>query len=268
MSFLLGFIGHNGIRPCRMCNIRGITAPGGQTNYIPLDRSRHPAILNDSSLVHRYDPRNLPMRTHEEIRAQAEKVDLAPNITQAKKLSSEYGVKGLSIFFNLSSVKFPYCAPYEIMHLFFENILRLLISLWTASFKDLDVGSGDYELDMSVWEAIGAATAACGGSIPSAFGQRPVDISSKAGKQASMADSWSFWLMYLAPVLLHNKFKQRDYYNHFVEFAKIIIFCMDFQVERAKIPTFREQCVNWVLEFERYAFLFLLDIAIVTQLDV
>jgi len=56
------------------------------------------------------------------------------------------------------------------MHLIFENVIKNLVLLWTGKFKGLDEGNGSYEFHPKVWEAIGAATAASGSSIPLAFG--------------------------------------------------------------------------------------------------
>ena len=48
---LMSMKGHNGFRPCCMCNITGIAAPDGKTLYVPLDRSHHPRILADSDAI-------------------------------------------------------------------------------------------------------------------------------------------------------------------------------------------------------------------------
>jgi hypothetical protein len=32
------------------------------------------------------------------------------------------------------------------MHLFFENIVRILVNLWSGNFKGLDVGAEEYEI--------------------------------------------------------------------------------------------------------------------------
>ena len=59
---LLGIKGHNGIRPCRCCMIRGILGPrvgGKATYYYPLE---HPHTCNE---IEAWDPADLPMRTHE-----------------------------------------------------------------------------------------------------------------------------------------------------------------------------------------------------------
>jgi hypothetical protein len=55
--------GHNGFRPCRMCNIQGLQISDIQatTHYVPLDRSRHPDVCNSPSAVKVYDPENLPL---------------------------------------------------------------------------------------------------------------------------------------------------------------------------------------------------------------
>ena len=86
------------------------------------------------------------------------------------------------------------------MHLIYENLLKNLISLWTG----LDEGSGSYEFNPKVWEAIGAASAAAGSTVPGAFGARPWNVTDD--KTTCTADMWSFWMLYLSPVLLNRKF--------------------------------------------------------------
>ncbi|THU76673.1 hypothetical protein K435DRAFT_824523 [Dendrothele bispora CBS 962.96] len=136
------------------------------------------------------------------------------------------------------------------MHLIYENVLMVLIMLWTGTFKGLDQGTGSYELNPTVWEGIGAATAACGDYIPSAFGQRPPNVATDAGKKATTADSWSFWLLYLGPILLYNRFTRRVYYDHFVEFVKLIKLCLEFEIKYSQIDVLRQGFKDWVLKFE------------------
>ena len=100
---------------------------------------------------------------------------------------------------------FPVSFPLDFMHLIFENLLKNLVLLWTGNFKDLDEATGDYVLYPQVWEAIGQATAASGSTIPSAYGARPQNVAQD--KSQINADSWSFWALYLGPVLLRGWFK-------------------------------------------------------------
>ena len=82
----------------------------------------------------------------------------------------------------------------------FPHCFFLSPFLWTGKFKDLHQGTGDYVLSPQVWEAIGEATAASGSTIPSAYGAQPQNVTQD--KSQINADSWSFWAMYLGPVLL------------------------------------------------------------------
>ncbi|THU75867.1 hypothetical protein K435DRAFT_824675 [Dendrothele bispora CBS 962.96] len=238
MSLLARLVGHNGIRPCRICNIRGICAPGGKTNYVPLDRSLHPAARQDPTQIKTYNP----------MKSQAEEVEFASSTNLSKTLATEYGIKGLSIFMSISSMVFPVCLPYDFMHLIFENVMKNLVLLWTGQFKGLDEGSGDYEIDKGTWKAVGAATSASGPYIPSAFGAGPPNVADD--KKAQTADSWSFWLLYLGPVLLEKSFKRRIYYSHYIKFVKLVKFCLEFEYERQNIEVIQQGWIKWVEDFE------------------
>ncbi|KAF8828176.1 hypothetical protein HHX47_DHR4000610 [Lentinula edodes] len=160
ISMVMKMKGHNGVCPCRMCNIKGVaTIHGKKTYYVPLDRSRHPTVLNNPTLVKKYDPLNLPLRSHDEMCTQAKEVVFeAP--TRSKELAKQYGINGLPILQVLDSLSFPIAFPYDFMHLLFENVIKNLVLLWTGKYKELDEGSGEYEFPKGVWEAIGVATAA------------------------------------------------------------------------------------------------------------
>jgi hypothetical protein len=100
-----------------------------------------------------------------------------------------------------------------------------------------------------VWEAIGTATAASGSTIPSAFGARPPNVC--GDKMACTADTWSFWMLYLGPVLLSKRFQRRVYFDHFIELVKLIHICLQFKISATEISTLREGFQNWVLKYEQ-----------------
>ena len=89
--------------------------------------------------------------------------------------------------------------------------------------------------------------------IPSAFGARPPNIADD--KQATTADSSSFWLLHLGPVLLDEKFENAVYYHHFLAFSSIVEMCMQFEYTREDMDAIHEACREWVGEFERYVLL-------------
>ncbi|KAJ6540310.1 hypothetical protein B0H19DRAFT_1036237 [Mycena capillaripes] len=136
------------------------------------------------------------------------------------------------------------------MHLIYENVIKNLVLLWTGNYKGLNQGTGEYELQPTVWDAIGAATAAGGSTIPTAFGARPPDLAKD--RTACTADTWSFWLLYLGPILLHNKFQRRVYYTHFINFVKLIHLCLQFDYTKQDIATIRTGFAQWVTEYEKY----------------
>ena len=104
--------------------------------------------------------------------------------------------------------------PFDFMHLIWENVLKNLVLLWTGGYKGLDSGTEDYVFDPETWKVIGEATAASGATIPSVYGPRPPDINTD--KTSCTADSWSFWALYIAPVVLRGRFCHEKYYNHFM----------------------------------------------------
>ncbi|RDB23221.1 hypothetical protein Hypma_009543 [Hypsizygus marmoreus] len=247
VAMVMRMKGHNGISPCRSCHIKGLRVPNmrGTTHYVPLDRSRHPNRGN----IPKYDPLHLPHRTHAEFMAQAHEVQFAATTAESEKLATAYGVKGIPLLSCLSSISFPQSFPCDFMHLIYENLVKNLVLLWTGNFKDLDEGAGKYQLNPTAWEAIGAATAASGSTIPSAFGARPPNVAED--KTACTAETWSFWALYLGPVLLHNRFRRPIYYNHFIDIVKILRSCIEFELPREKIPELRTGIAKWVEEYER-----------------
>ncbi|KZP23110.1 hypothetical protein FIBSPDRAFT_910310 [Athelia psychrophila] len=243
--------GHNGLAPCRMCNITGLRVPNSRatTNYVPLERAGHPAVRADREAVRRYDALALPLRTHSQIIQQGHEVDKADSEAHTERLSKAYGVKGISILSNLSSVSFPASFPYNFMHLIYENVLKNLILLWTNQYKGLDEGS-DQDYHLRVWDAIGAATAATGSTVPAAFGARPRNVADD--KATCTADMWSFWMLYIGPVLLAQQFKKRVYYDHFIEFVKLVTLCLLFEIWRDDITTIHTGFAVWVETYEKY----------------
>ena len=135
------------------------------------------------------------------------------------------------------------------MHLIYENLIPNLVLLWTGDFKGLDQGSEQYRLDGTVWEAIGKATAESGATIPSAYGPRVRNV--KDDRAYLTADMWSFWALYLGPVLLHRKFKHRKYYDHFIELVGLLNLCLSFEYWSEDVATIREGFIKWVCDYER-----------------
>ena len=249
ISSLMQMKGHNGILPCRMCKIIGLRIPDTRatTHYVPLDRSRHPDTRSNPNAVSVFDPNDLPLRTHAELRNQAEEVQMAGSNAN---LGKAYGINGLSIFFYLPSISFPLSFPYDFMHLIWENVVQKLVLLWTGRYKGLDQGTELYELTGTVWEAIGKGTAASGSHIPSAYVNRLPDIAKDSSYVS--AEMWSFWTLYLGPVLLQRRFQREKYYSHFIRLVYFLNICLQFEITDKEVEEIRTGFVQWVQEFEAY----------------
>ena len=257
LSMLLNIKGHNAFSPCRACKITGVQSPAQRvtTYYVPLSR-QPPSTQRLDAATAQYVAVNLPLRTHSEMLEQAREVQLAPTQKESDRLAKKYGIKAVPILSFVPSLVFPSSFPYDFMHLIWENLIPNLISLWTGNFKGLDQGHESYHLPKAVWEAIGELTAGCGATVPSAFCSRPPNIAHDVS--SCTADSWSFWALYLGPVLLRKRFSKSKYYDHFIELVKLLHICLQFELSRDDIRTLRAGFARWVEKYEEYVIIWIL----------
>ena len=244
VSMIMRMKGHNAIAPCRMCEIRGIRKPGANTHYVPLDRSSFPGS-HDS-----YDPSALPLHDHASFIEQAEMVQSASTRNDFDRLSTQFGIKGLPLLSALSSLSFPTSFPYDFMHLIWANLIPNLILLWTGKFKDLDHDGQDYVIMPTVWNAIGEATFQAGGTIPAAFGSRVPNIALE--KSQMIAETYSIWTLYLAPVLLKGRFLNERYYKHFMKLVQLLTRCIDLEITQGQVDDLDQGFQDWVQDYELY----------------
>ncbi|KAK1223587.1 hypothetical protein PQX77_013537 [Marasmius sp. AFHP31] len=251
ISMLMRMKGHNGILPCRMCKILAIRNPSEKVHYVPHNRTGFPATMGTADLRESFDPANLPLQTHQEFMKLAAEVEAAQTQpTKAERLAKACGIKGLPCLAVLDSLSFPLSFPYDFMHLIWENVLKNLVLLWTGEFKGLDSGKEDYQFSKEVWKAIGKATAESGAYIPSAYGSRVPDIANE--KSNVSAEMWSFWTLYLGPVLLRRQFRDEKYFDHFVQLVRLLHICLQFEITREKIQELRTGFIKWVKTYEEY----------------
>ncbi|KAG1845842.1 hypothetical protein F4604DRAFT_1884249 [Suillus subluteus] len=224
--------GHNGYYPCCMCKITSIRVPNScsPVHNVPLDRSSHPEVRSLPTAIKKFNTRNLLMRTHIEMMAQGQEIQLALTAAEADCLAKSYGVKGVLILIYLSSISFPKSFPHNFMHLIWENTVKKLVMLWMREFKGIDTG---------LWEAIGKATAASGETLPVV-----------TERSACTADTWSFWTQYLGPVLLRQNFSKAKYYKHFVKLVKMLHVCLQFEHTAQDVEDLQVGFESWVEEFK------------------
>ncbi|RIB20722.1 hypothetical protein C2G38_1920343, partial [Gigaspora rosea] len=136
--------GHNSYKACRFCSIQGIYCQRNRHVYYPLKPST-------GMSGRRYDPKDLPLRTHENYVRDA----IAIEHMNEKLYKDEAQKRGI-ILFELNSIEFPTSFPIDIMHRLFENIAPAMLRHWSGTFfKDSQISNADYILSNSDWTKLG-----------------------------------------------------------------------------------------------------------------
>jgi len=65
------------------------------------------------------------------------------------------------------------------------------------------------------------------------------------------AESWAFWFMYLAPILLKDRFMKDEYYTHLCDLVDIMKICIRYSLTNHQINDLEARIINWVETFER-----------------
>ncbi|KAF7291397.1 hypothetical protein MIND_01284300 [Mycena indigotica] len=224
MAKLMRMKGPNGLRPCRTCKILGISGENN-THYVPCFR-------HDGES---YDPLDLPLRTHDEFIDDAVSVEKATTNAEAERRAKDTGINGLPVLATLSSLEFP----------------ASTCSHSGATYKKLDVGTGDYILQPKVVEDIGRDCVAAGDTTPTAFGARVPNIATQL--HYFTAESYTLWTTLLAPVVLRGRFPHKRYYDHFLGLVDIFNDCLSMSLSREYVDNdLRARIGKWVTDYERY----------------
>ena len=180
---------------------------------------------------------------------EARNVEMALDNTEPDDLAKIYGIKGTPILSSVSSISFPSSFPFDFMHLIWENLIPNLIDFWTGKFKHLGHEGEGYLIEEHIWEEIGAATAACGVTIPSAFGAPVPDIAKKRFQMN--AEMYANWTLYIALIVLRGRFKRPQYYRHFMQLVELLKLCLAFEISEAMLNQMAVGFRSWVEEYEK-----------------
>ena len=232
--------GHNGFCPCRFCEICGVRYPAGCVYYVPLAR-----FDGEES----YNANTLKNCTHQRFLDQAEEVIMAPTQAEGDRLSMTYGIKGVPLLSFFGTLTLPSSFPLDFMHLIFENLVPNLVAHYTGNFKGLDAGTEEYILPEHIWSEICSIASASGDTIPSQFGARVPNLEKERSHMT--AEAWSFWVLYIAPIVLRNRFTKPRYYRHFLKLVHLIHLCLAYDMKASDIDAIRVGFQEWVVEYEK-----------------
>ncbi|KAG9083127.1 hypothetical protein FRC06_004689, partial [Ceratobasidium sp. 370] len=201
ISKILMLKGHGAITPCRTCTIQGAPCqlPNSVVYYVPLTGPGE-----DLS-----QPDDLILRNHQSFLTYYEQLERERGVGARAEIAQQSGLNGRPVFAKLSSIDLSSCAPYELMHLIFENLIPNMVHHWKGTFKWIDNGDEVYHLDRDTWKLIGNLTTQATCTIPSQFAGTLPNIDTDMGLYK--AEAYSFWFTYLAPILLNGRLNQEHY---------------------------------------------------------
>ncbi|QRV73327.1 Transposase family tnp2 [Ceratobasidium sp. AG-Ba] len=247
--------------PCRGCESVAVYHSDKRTYYIPLAEplvSDNPAATTSS-----YDPLNLPNRTEERMKRQAEKMDKATP-REYEELAKRYGIAGPTILDRIPSLQRPTSYPHEFLHLFLLNHVPDLITLWIGKHPSVTTaGCENYLISKADWEAIGRETEAATKLIPSYFSRKLPNI--QIEWRLFCGESWSFWVLYIGPIVLRERLGKK-YYNHFMELVSIIKCLIQFENTTERIEQLRTEIAGYVERYEEYYYQYNYDRVCVCKL--
>ena len=242
---MLGIKGHNGFSPCRSCKIKGVrNIPAKSTTYYT------PLVTPDVPHQTRpnVDPRNLEMRQHSDFKDVLDRIAEEARKTVKKWLAMYHGIREAAALVRVKSMNYARSIAWDWTHLLCENVIPKLHELWAGRFKGLKNGHFDYVISPENWKEIGKETAEAVKNIPASF----VRVLGNIGEDQSgfTAESWAFWFMYVAPIVLKDRFPKKRYYKHLLALVKIMKTTLKYSIANEEIDELEEEIIQWVEKYE------------------
>ncbi|KAG9126908.1 hypothetical protein FRC07_001453 [Ceratobasidium sp. 392] len=238
LSKLLMLKGHTAITPCRACLIRSTPCQLATTihHYFPLTPPDYDVV----------PPEALIPRTHQSYMRTYNQLDREERPAARAALAQGTGINGRTILAELGSIDLASCAPYELMHLIFENLVPNMVMLWKNEFKwikDPEV----YHIGKDIWKKIGQLTAEATRTIPTQFVGTLPDID--RDMHLYKAEAYAFWFVHLAPIVLNGRLN-RVYYRHFLDMREIVIWCLQLEISNKDVDRLEQKVNKWVQDYE------------------
>lgn len=110
------------------------------------------------------------------------------------------------------------------MHVLYENIMKQLLKLWEGDFKTKVINGSDklkltggYVISASDWKSMDIEVAESTKLVPA---ELTPYLKSLTKRGFWNADSYSYFLMHLGPIVLRDRLPAR-YYHHFVRLSEL-----------------------------------------------
>ncbi|RPD74679.1 hypothetical protein L226DRAFT_463839 [Lentinus tigrinus ALCF2SS1-7] len=119
-------------------------------------------------------------------------------------------------------------------------------------FSDLrrEEGTGHFIIPDHIWQEIAQETKDAVKQLPAAFVGVIPDLITQ--RDRFTADTWAFWFMYIAPIVLRGRFQHVKYYKHACDLVSIMRRTLQFEIARTEIKQLRLDIISWVERYEEY----------------
>lgn len=134
------------------------------------------------------------------------------------------------------------------MHEMFLNVFPNLCALWQGKFKNLDLEQEPFRISDSIWSLIGKETVAANRTIPATMVRLLPDIFQDSG--GFNAETWHFWMVWIAPYLLYNRMDP-IYYRHHLLLVNFVKDCVAFTITPEILRGIHQNIIDWNTEYER-----------------
>jgi hypothetical protein len=104
-------------------------------------------------------------------------------------------------------------------------------------------------IDAKIWDMIRKETLASSNNIPAAFGSKLPDIA--ADWHLFKGEHWSFWILFLALIVLQGQFQAPKYYHHICQLALIIKQCLQFTITTSELDQVEQDMIGWLQKYEQ-----------------
>ncbi|XP_006457060.1 hypothetical protein AGABI2DRAFT_146706 [Agaricus bisporus var. bisporus H97] len=148
-------------------------------------------------------------------------------------------------------------SPYDVIKFNMLVLPDMMLLNYHFGFKALDHTGRGYVINTNDWKEIGARTVDSKSTIPSAFGAPIPNIAMQQGQMTS--EMYSNWTLFVAPVLLCGRFKQPQYYTHFMRLVELLKMCLEYEIDAEMLDQIDVGFQSWVEDYERLYYAHELD---------
>lgn len=156
-----------------------------------------------------------------------------------------------SVFHAVGSILFPWSFPPDIMHIFFENVMKQLLTAWEGKYKTgtQEERAGDgFVIAEEAWASMSRDILLSNTTVPTQLARTfnaPLET-----RGTWTADTYAYFLLFLGPIVLANRLPDL-YYAHFLKLSAMARRITKTALTRKEIADLQTGLGDWVVDCER-----------------